>query len=238
MRMAVEELRAALREDGVVLLRGFFAREPLLGMREAASRCFEAIAAGSTVPAHYRFSPHAYSVALTALLDFGCRDEEDLLTPLGGDGLDEMFSDLMEGRWRGGLEHWWVRKRFAPRHARQAGYHVQDWHQDGALGVRFPLEPGPVGPMNRLATCWIPLDACGQESPGLEFIRQRQASLLHFTELADAALRGRYGESAFWTPELELGDGLVFRNDVLHRTHVDGEMRGDRLSVDYRIFPA
>ena len=105
------------------------------------------------------------------------------------------------------------------------------------MGARFPLERGAVLEPANLATCWIPLNDCGTASPGLEFIRRAQPVLLHFTELNDAALRERFEVGAFWAPALEFGDGLVFRNDILHRTHLNGEMSSDRLSVEYRIFP-
>jgi hypothetical protein len=59
---------------------------------------------------------------------------------------------------------------------------------------------------------------------------------VHFTELGDLALRQRFAPQEFWVPALELGDGLVFLNDVLHRTCVRPGMRRDRLSVEYRIF--
>lgn len=236
MEMAFEALRAKLHDQGVVLLRRFFADEPLICLREAATRCFDAIAAGTPVPEHYRFSRPAHSVLLTSLLDFGMGSEEALLAPLSAAGLGEMFSTLLGSRWQCRLEHSWARKKFAPRNSPRPGYHLQDWHQDGALGARFPLQPGPVGPAFNLATCWIPLHACGRESPGLEFIRRPQPDLLHFTELDDAALRRRFPTEAFWVPELEFGDGLVFRSDLLHRTHVNAEMHADRMSVEYRIF--
>jgi hypothetical protein len=41
----------------------------------------------------------------------------------------------------------------------------------------------------------------------------------------------------FWAPELEFGDGLVFLDHVLHRTCANEKMRGNRLSVEYRLFP-
>ena len=236
MKTTNEELRARLEEDGVVLLRSFFLREPLTRLREAANRCFEAIKAGTPVPVHHRFSPQAHSVLLTALLDFGVESEAALLAPLSSDGLGDMFSGLVGDPWRCRLKHSWARKKFAPWNAPRAGYHIQDWHQDGALGARFPLEPGPVIPLANLATCWIPLNACGRDSPGLEFIRKPQPALLHFTELQDGSLRQRFSAEAFWAPTMEFGDGLVFRNDILHRTYVNGEMRCDRLSVEYRIF--
>jgi hypothetical protein len=139
--------------------------------------------------------------------------------------------------WVCSQEQSWVRKKLAPHPVPTPGYQLQNWHQDGALGVRFPPQPGPPVPMTQLLTCWIPLNACGVDSPGLEFVRRRQPSLLHFTELDDSALRQRFSAEEFWAPALELGDGLVFRNGILHRTHVRPEMRRDRVSVEYRIFP-
>ena len=236
MARSKEKLQVGLHDEGVVLLHNFFAPEPLNRLRDAASRCFAAIAEGRPVPDRYRFTQTAHSVLLTALLDFGIDSDEALLAPISADGLAGMFSALLGSRWQCRLEHSWARKKFAPRNLPGPGYHLQDWHQDGALGAQFPLQPGPVAPAFNLATCWIPLDACGRESPGLEFIRQPQPHLLHFTELADTILRRRFPAGAFWAPELEFGDGLVFRSDLLHRTHVNDEMRADRMSVEYRIF--
>ena len=187
MRITAEEMRVKLRDDGVVLLRDFFGSRALARLREAASRCFDAIKAGTKVPEHYRFSPHAHSVLLSALLDFGCGSEKELMAPLSQPGLAEMFSEVMGGAWRCSLEQSWARKKFAPRSAPKAGFNRQGWHQDGALGVQFPPQPGSFITMTELLTCWIPLQACGRDSPGLEFIRNRQPALLHFTELGDAA---------------------------------------------------
>lgn len=182
---------------------------------------------------------------LSTLLEFGCEAPQDLLAPLFASGssrgeaseLPALFTQFMGPAWRCNLEHSWVRKKFAPANAPDSGYHLQGWHQDGALGVRFPLHSGPPVPMTELLTCWVPLQACGTDSPGLEFVRRRQPGLLHFTELQDSAVRSRFNATEFWAPSMELGDGLVFLNDVLHRTHVESHMRADRMSFEYRIFP-
>ncbi len=232
-------LLATLQHDGVVLLKRFLPLDPLSRLRNAAVRCFEAIESGHGLPPRYGYNAHAHSVLLTALLDFGMDNDDALLAPLSVNGLDEMFSNLLGGPWRCRLEHSWARKKFAPRNAPRSGSPIQDWHQDGALGVQFPPAPGPpLPPATHLATCWIPLNPCGRDSPGLEFIREPQPALLHFTELADTSLRQRFDAAAFWAPQLGFGDGLVFRNDVLHRTHVHPQMQSDRISVEYRIFPA
>ena len=124
--MANEDIYATVQDQGAVLLRGFFALEPLARLREAARRCFEAVEAARAVPEHYRFTPQAHSVLLNALLDFGIESEAPLIAPLAAVGLDAIFSELLAGPWRCHLEHSWARKKFAPRNAPRPGYHIQD----------------------------------------------------------------------------------------------------------------
>jgi hypothetical protein len=229
------ETAAELREQGIVLLRDVFQKEALLRLKQAAERCFEALGQAQSPPDQYRFNRFSHSLLLTALRDFGV-SEEELLGPLSVPGLGIFFSAAMGRPCVCNLEQSWLRKKFAPRNALAAGYHPQEWHQDGALGVRFPLKPGPALPMTELLTFWIPLNPCGEDSPGLEFIRSPQPALLHFTELDDTALRRRFPAHDFWSPGLYLGDGLIFLNSVLHRTCTRPEMLHNRLSVEYRIF--
>jgi hypothetical protein len=236
--VATDDPAAQLREQGVVLLRDAFSKDSLTWLKDAAIRCFEAIGSALALPDHYLYSRSSNSVLLTALIDFGCGDEKELLKPLSMLGLEQLFSESLGSAWTCVLEQSWVRKKHAPALAPASGYHPQNWHQDGALGVRFPLEPGSLTPMTALMTCWIPLQDCGLDSPGLEFICRRLPGLLHFTELDDSALRQRFPPQDFWAPALKFGDGLVFLDSVLHRTSLRPEMRHDRMSVDYRIFPA
>jgi hypothetical protein len=232
--VVTDDLAAQLQAQGVALLRDVFITGSLTILREAARRCFEAEGAR---PVNYKFNPFSHSVLLSALMDFGC-SLEDLTAPLSTPGVGELFSRAMGREWTCNMEQSWVRKKFTPLQAPSRDYCPQGWHQDGGLGVHFPLNPGPAGPMTELLTCWIPLNPCGKDSPGLEFVRRRQESLLHFTELNDKALRERFGAEEFWTPELEFGDGVIFLNSVLHRTYALPEMPRNRLSVEYRIFPA
>lgn len=232
--MVTEHCATQLLEQGVVLLRDVFAKDSLIDFRDAAARSFEAVETDTALADRYKFNRFSHSVPLAALIDFGC---EELTQLLSAPGLEELISQAMGCAWTCCMEQSWVRKKFAPMLAPASMYCEQGWHQDGALGVQFPHESGPVLPMTELLTCWIPLDRCGRDSPGLEFVRGRQAGLLHFTELDDAALRQRFWPEEFCAPELELGDGLIFLNSVLHRTYTRPEMRRNRLSVEYRIFP-
>ena len=235
--MPTDNPATQLREQGIALLRDVFAKDSLTRLKEAAERCFEAIERERSLSERYRFNRFSHSLPLTALLDFGLSSAGELVAPLSAPGLDALFSEVIGGEWTCNMDQSWVRKKFAPLQAPSPEYHDQGWHQDGALGVRFPMESGPVAPMTELLTCWIPLNPCGRESPGLEFVRRRQAALLHFTELDDLALRQQFPAQEFWAPALELGDGLVFLNSILHRTNARPEMQRNRMSVEYRIFP-
>lgn len=90
--------------------------------------------------------------------------------------------------------------------------------------------------MTPLLTLWVPLDPCGVEAPGLEFVCRPLNGLLHFTELNDAELRHRFAPDEFWAPAMEPGDVLLFRGGTLHRTHYRPDMRRPRTSLEYRLF--
>jgi hypothetical protein len=235
--MPTDDPAAQLRETGAVLLPSVLAGDSLSRFQQSAGRCFDAIDRGSPPPERYRFNPISNSLLLTALADFRLGDSGELLLPLSTPGLESLFTATFGSAWTCNLDQSWLRKKLPPRPSLPRAHPLQDWHQDGALGVRFPAQPGPALPMTRLLTCWIPLEACGVESPGLEFVRRPQPSLLHFTELDDASLRRRFPPHQFWSPALEPGDALVFLNSVLHRTHATPAMPLSRTSIEYRIFP-
>jgi ectoine hydroxylase-related dioxygenase (phytanoyl-CoA dioxygenase family) len=237
-RLPTHDSTAQLQEEGLVLLRGILSAEPLVRFKEAADQCFDALDRATPPPEDYRFNPISNSLLLTALLDFGLNDSVELLLPLSSPELETQFIAAIGSPWTCSLAQSWLRRKFPSTQSPTRAYHNQDWHQDGALGVRFPARPGPHIPMTQLLTCWIPLEACGVDRPGLEFIRRPQPSLLHFTELDDATLRRRFRPDQFWSPALEPGDVLLFLNSVLHRTHATPAMRSSRTSIEYRIFPS
>jgi hypothetical protein len=234
--VASDQLTAQMLEHGVVLLRDFLSKDLLLRLKAAAVKFFQAISDGDAIPERYLFNRFSHSALLNCLTDFGCTSEE-LLEPLCAPELNELFSAAIGSAWTCRMEQSWVRMKFNPLQVPNRLYQPQGWHQDGALGVQFPPQIGPSIPMTELVTYWIPLTPCGENSPGLEFVRRRQTALLHFTELGDSVLRQRFQPTEFSASILEVGDCLVFLNTALHRTYVRQEMRQNRLSVEYRIFP-
>jgi hypothetical protein len=99
----------------------------------------------------------------------------------------------------------------------------------------------------RLLNVWIPLDACGGASPGLEVIWDSWQQQLDPAPEPGAAFpveRARldpemisklYGEAARWMPHFEPGDAMVFSGATIHRTHVNAGMSGQRMSVEIRL---
>ena len=217
-----------LTAEPVSVLRSAFPIDILKGLRNAAEACFEAIAGGDADPGRYRFTPFSQSVLIDALRDFGAGDP---LAAIAASGIS--IPRAFECR----LQESWSRKRFAP-HRAPPHYQPNSWHQDGGLGVSYGPAKNEVGPMTQLFTIWIPLQDCGVDSPGMEFVEQKLDHLLHFSELGDATLRQRFRPEAFCAPHLRLGDGLLLLPGTLHRTKVDSTMTLDRLSVEYRFFPA
>jgi hypothetical protein len=239
--LSIGDPATQLRETGVALLPAVVAGDSLTRFQQAADRCFNSIDRKTPIPEPYRYNPISNSLLLTALVDFGLSSSEDLLAPLSAPGLESLFAAAIGSPWTFNLDQSWLRRKSPPQQLPARASHnrnqIQDWHQDGALGVHFPTQPCSPVPMTTLLTLWIPLQACGVDRPGLEFIRRPQPSLLHFTELNEAALRSRFPADEFWTPILEPGDGLVFLNNVLHRTRITPSMQQCRTSIEYRIFP-
>jgi hypothetical protein len=134
----------------------------------------------------------------------------------------------------------WVRRQYPPH--RSPRWHApHGWHQDGALGFPFASFPDgnyPADALLRMATCWIALDPCGAEAPGVELVSQHLPELLPPSELTDARVRQRFAAEHFWRPAMQAGDAILFRGDLLHRTHVTPAMTRDRTSIELRFFPA
>src|SRR4029077_7567244 len=86
-------------------------------------------------------------------------------------------------------------------------------------------------------TCWVSLDPCGTDAPGLELVNRRFDALFPPAELIEEHVRSRFAAEEFWRPVLEPGDALLFRGDILHRTHVTPAMTQDRTSIELRFFP-
>jgi hypothetical protein len=187
------------------------------------------------LPKH-KYLPHASSVSLGALND------RDLVNTLFGEiaggpagcqirkmlGSNEVICDFDQA---------WIRRQYAP-HLYPPKHAPHGWHQDGALGFDFldskrcKQEPEALLPT---VTCWIALNNCGLDAPGLEFVLQPIEELLLPNELAHNTIDVRYPADAFWQPQMDAGDAMIFQGGTLHRTHVLKRMQNNRTSVELRF---
>ena len=133
----------------------------------------------------------------------------------------------------------WVRRQYDPKSA-PPRHRPHSWHQDGALRYEFSprgratIDDAPL----KMVTCWIALEPCGVDAPGLEFVTDRIGRMLSPSQLADVAIDQQWPTSRRARPALEVGDALVFGGDVLHRTHVSAAMSRSRTSIELRCFRA
>jgi ectoine hydroxylase-related dioxygenase (phytanoyl-CoA dioxygenase family) len=130
----------------------------------------------------------------------------------------------------------WARRQF-PARLRPPGQHPHQWHQDGALACRF--DPAvDVESLAPIITVWVPLTACGDDAPSLEWIEPSPPRLLSPQELTDEALAHRHGLAARRQARLDAGDALVFGPALVHRSHVGPDMTRPRTSVELRFLGA
>jgi len=188
------------------------------------------------VPPGQKLALTASSFTLGAVLT-----EDDLGT------LDGLFKQGTTGQWlrqqfessfAWDLDRSWVRRQYAPgRYPRWHAPHA--WHQDGALGFDFAqasTSGAPAAVPIEMVTCWIALNACGADSPGLEFVTRNLDRLLQPAELDEQYVRQSFSPGDFWHPALQAGDALLFRGGVPHRTYVTPGMTADRTSIELRFF--
>jgi hypothetical protein len=105
------------------------------------------------------------------------------------------------------------------------------WHQDH----------GPVG-LPRMMTCWTLLfpEACGSDSPGVEFIVQRDRGAfiphkLHSTGYQFVESVPVFAGDFRWQPIVRIGDILVFDGYTPHRSFATETMTQYRVSTDFRF---
>ena len=186
---------------------------------------------------HWRRAAQAHARSLR------CRDLPDIdpaiaCALLAGARVFEDFRGVVGQLPACDLDECWVRRQFPPPDPRCRLCSPHSWHQDGALrhayGDAAALAADEPALLDML-TCWIALDPCGTEAPGLELLRSGRLALIEPPQLAPDAITRRFGAAAMWRPVMAAGDALVFAGHVLHRTHTHASMTRERSSVELRF---
>jgi hypothetical protein len=234
--------------DGIILCPAVLAREHAIIWKSAIGGRYHDIETARRnghptnvtriTEAPERFVPTASSFTIGALNSESNLNELLKSVSTGIAGL--WIKNLLGRRLLCNLDESWVRRQYAP--SRYTPLHApHGWHQDGALKFDFQSHSHgglPRDAMLNMVTCWISLDSCGIDAPGLELITERPGGLLSPRELQTEFLQRRFTPTRFWQPSLGPGDALLFRGDILHRTHVMPEMTKDRTSIELRFFSA
>ncbi len=109
--------------------------------------------------------------------------------------------------------------------------HHLPYHQDARV----------VGHAGRSITAWCPLSSgTGVTAPGLSVVPFAPGRLLpinndFYSGIVDAELQPVIEAHGEVSPPMELGDIILFRDDVIHRTDATPDMTSPRLSIEYRI---
>jgi ectoine hydroxylase-related dioxygenase (phytanoyl-CoA dioxygenase family) len=251
----VAQAVANLQAQGVVLLRGILDKQELSPIVKAATGCFMDIEriirdqgadqVSHYVPPSYAFNARSTSVSLFALNDYQSSSEaaqmsDKVLFLLSKSLAYKLLTQVMGNRILCNLAQAWVRKQYAHMHDHDL-HAPHSWHQDGALGVTFSNLPDKCDrpysrePLTPLITCWIPLTTCGRQSPGIQLITQHLEQLVYYTYLNKVRLLELFDSHQFWSPEMTLGDVLIFLNGTLHQTYLTQSMKQDRLSLELRL---
>ena len=106
------------------------------------------------------------------------------------------------------------------------------WHADADGATIFRIAASVIN-------VWMPLDAVGTDLPSLEFVPRSHTALRGVPMLTgnnrsrDDAFVDALGPSS--TPQLELGDALVFDQFLLHRTQKVGAEDALRMACEFRF---
>jgi len=185
------------------------------------------------------FVPTASSLSLDAVLDD--QQIKSLIAELMAGPLRQQISSHFHGAGLVvNLDQAWFRRQYVP--ADYPPLHSpHQWHQDGALNFDFQNFAGKdsgQGEVLQMLTCWIALNSCGKQAPGLELLIEPISRLLGPAELKPETVRSKYPPASYWRPQMVAGEAIIFPGDTLHRTYVTPSMNQVRTSLELRFFRA
>ena len=241
--LTAENLDAALRYRGSLLVRGLLTATVADGLLNDVERTFEAAAAAEagapvceTTPWYAPFEAEdaysfdgwdrAFAQQVGSVLSVDApRTFVHVIDALLGAGLYELLNDYF------GESPLLSAKKSSLRRATPAS--PTEWHQDGAF----------LGTGTRAVNAWVALSPCGTQAPGVDVVAHAFDNLVEtgtddalFDWSVSRAAADRTGAGRVMRPQFEPGDALLFNQLTLHRTGVERTMTRDRYAIESWFF--
>jgi Phytanoyl-CoA dioxygenase (PhyH) len=218
-----------LATDGATVVRGFLTPGEAANLRRTVDEIYAAMDSCEHFPNalfenNFRVWDGVWLKALPAFLRQACPD----LVQRYGQSL--RLVDLQVKRVLGPEWRYFPKRSYFRRH-RGMGKRV-GWHADADGATIFRIAASVIN-------VWMPLDAVGSDLPSLEIVPRSHTALRGVPMLTgnnrsrDDAFVRALGPSL--TPQLELGDALIFDQFVLHRTQHVGAEDALRMACEFRF---
>lgn len=232
---------AELRTFGSTVMRDAWRLDHLTRLREAICRFFEIrgerITRGEIKPSERMLHTHGAGMFLN-LVNEGLLDPSMICEMFAGSDYHRLCAEYFDD------------DAFYVNLARLA-FRRHDPCRSDRTFVPFHQDSGSQDErtMNVL-NCWIPLDpGAGRDAPGLEVVRtpsspnfplkdfglQSENAVYDFITIDKDKVAQEHGDLLL-APTFNVGDALVFSQDVIHRTHVTPEMTRPRINFELRVF--
>ena len=200
------------RSSGIVVLRSALDPVGMERLEQVASDYFSAaetsIRNGQLAQPHsHLFNAHNMAASLSALNDCSPADGH-LAAIIAASPVLELLETVVGERIWLSLMHSRIRKVYA-RHKGPYMPTTIDWHTDGSESVGY----------SNAYILWIPFRACSEKCQGVEFM-----------------LLDDVGNSEIFYPHLNVGDAVLFSDQVSHRTASRDTSKLDRLNAELRLF--
>jgi hypothetical protein len=227
--MAMTQPAEDLAANGAAIVRGFLSPDAAADLRRTAAEVYALMGACERFPdkrlgENFRVWDGVWLKALPAFLrrtrpDLADRYAQSLRL------VDAQLKRALGRQWR-----YFPKRSYFRRHVGM-GKKVA-WHVDADGATIFRVAASSVN-------VWMPLDPVGSELPSLEIVPRSHAVMSRVAMLAgnnrsrDDAFVSTLGATS--TPQLDVGDVLIFDQFLLHRTQNVGAENAVRTACEFRF---
>jgi hypothetical protein len=225
MTQPAEDLAA----DGATIVRGFLSPEDAADLRRAVADIYAFMSSCGTI-SHRLLAFHFnlwHGVWLRPLPAFLRKAEPELAQRYAQslDRIEQQVKRLFGADWR-----FFPKRSFFRRHIGMV--QKVPWHIDADAASIYRVAGDAIN-------VWMPLDKVGTDLPSLDYVPHSHTVMRAVPMLAG---KDKYRDDSFVsgvgtpaTPQLDVGDALIFDQFTLHRTQQAGSDRTVRTACEFRF---